>query len=46
MFDIPDYHPMSRRALEMVFNDGFMDDEFLMIVVHVTEHLTGNQFLS
>ncbi|XP_067429401.1 CD109 antigen [Thunnus thynnus] len=41
MFDIPDYHPMSRRALEMVFNDGFMDDEFLMIVVHVTEHLTG-----
>ncbi|XP_076612690.1 CD109 antigen [Chaetodon auriga] len=41
MFDVPDYHPVNRRAHEMVFYDGYMDDEFLMIVVHVTEDLTG-----
>ncbi|KAM7395893.1 hypothetical protein PAMA_007252 [Pampus argenteus] len=41
MFDVPDYHPTSRIALEMVSYDEFMDREFLTIVVHVTEHLTG-----
>lgn len=35
---------MSKRAIEMAFYDDYIDDEFLMIVVHVTEHLTGNQF--
>lgn len=44
MFDIPDYHLM--RALEMIFYDEYMDGEFLTVVVHVTEHLTGNHFLS
>lgn len=46
MFEVPDYHPVNRRALEMVFYDEYMDDEFLTIVVHVTEDLTGNQFLA
>ncbi|XP_070782389.1 CD109 antigen [Enoplosus armatus] len=41
MFDVPDYYPMNKRALEMIFYDGYMDDEFLTIVVHVTERLTG-----
>ncbi|CAK6980420.1 CD109 antigen%2C partial [Scomber scombrus] len=42
MFDIPNYHPMTKRALDMVFyDDELMDGEFLTIVVHVTEHLTG-----
>ncbi|KAM9840307.1 CD109 antigen [Aulostomus maculatus] len=41
MFSVPDYHLMSRRALEMVFYEGFAGDEFLTIEVHVTEDLTG-----
>ncbi|KAM7368320.1 hypothetical protein PAMP_014548 [Pampus punctatissimus] len=41
MFDVPDYHSTSRIALEMVSYDEFMDREFLTIVVHVTENLTG-----
>ncbi|XP_040920879.1 CD109 antigen [Toxotes jaculatrix] len=39
-FDVPDYHHMGKRALEMIFNEGYMN-EFLTIVVNVTEHLTG-----
>ncbi|XP_030260339.1 CD109 antigen isoform X1 [Sparus aurata] len=41
MFDVPEYHPMSKRAVESAFYEGSMDDEFLTIVVHVTEQLTG-----
>ncbi|XP_053193438.1 CD109 antigen, partial [Scomber japonicus] len=41
MFDIPSYHPMNKRALDMLFYDELMDGEFLTIVAHVTEHLTG-----
>ncbi|XP_039980771.1 CD109 antigen isoform X2 [Xiphias gladius] len=40
-FDVPDYHPMNKRALEMVFYDEYMNDEFITIVVNVTERLTG-----
>ncbi|XP_038583673.1 CD109 antigen [Micropterus salmoides] len=40
-FDFPERHLMSRRALHMVFFDGYMDEEFLMIMVNVTDHLTG-----
>ncbi|XP_078131515.1 CD109 antigen [Sander vitreus] len=42
MFDIPIYHyPMSKQAFEMFSYDGYMDDQYLMIDVNVTEHLTG-----
>nr|XP_046229740.1 CD109 antigen [Scatophagus argus] len=41
MFDVPDYRLMRKRAPDKFFYDGYMDDKFLMIVVHVTEHLTG-----
>ena len=40
-FDVPDYRPMRKRALEMLFYDEYMEDEYLMIVVNVTEYLTG-----
>ena len=43
MFDIPEYHPMSKRAVESAFYEGSVDYEFLTIVVHVTEQLTGKQ---
>ncbi|XP_051264948.1 CD109 antigen isoform X1 [Dicentrarchus labrax] len=43
-FEVPDHHPMSKRALEMVSYDEF--DEFLTIVVHVTEDLTGLTYKS
>lgn len=46
MFDIPDYHVMKKRALGMAFYDGYKEDAFVTIVVHVTEHLTGNQFFT
>ncbi|TDH00772.1 hypothetical protein EPR50_G00191930 [Perca flavescens] len=42
MFDIPIYYyPMSKRAFEMFSYDGYMDDQYLIINVNVTEHLTG-----
>ncbi|XP_075940084.1 CD109 antigen [Anarhichas minor] len=43
MFNVPnyDYHEMSRRALDMDYYDEYMDEERLMIVVHVTDHITG-----
>uniref|UniRef100_UPI0037E8B219 CD109 antigen n=1 Tax=Semicossyphus pulcher TaxID=241346 RepID=UPI0037E8B219 len=41
MFDVPDSDRMDRRALDMDFYEGNMAVEFLTIVVHVTEHLTG-----
>ncbi|XP_054475011.1 CD109 antigen [Anoplopoma fimbria] len=43
MFELPnyDYYMMSKRALEMAFYDGYLDDESLTIVVHVTDHLSG-----
>ncbi|XP_068564419.1 CD109 antigen [Cebidichthys violaceus] len=43
MFNVPnyDYHEMSKRALDMEYYNEYMDDECLMIVVHVTDHLTG-----
>ncbi|KAA8582937.1 hypothetical protein FQN60_015483 [Etheostoma spectabile] len=41
MFDIPSsYFPMSKRALKMFSLDGYMDDQYLMIAVNVTEQLT------
>ncbi|XP_028460461.1 CD109 antigen [Perca flavescens] len=41
MFDIPIYYyPMSKRAFEMFSYDGYMDDQYLIINVNVTEHLT------
>lgn len=45
-FEVPDYHPMNKRALEMVFYDEYMNDEFITIVVNVTERLTGTVFTS
>lgn len=44
MFPVPDYHPMHKRAVDMDFYDEYMDEECIIIVVHVTEDLTGNQF--
>ncbi|KAM9339287.1 CD109 antigen [Symphorus nematophorus] len=41
VFDVPGYHPMKKRALEMSDYDDYMDHEFLTIVAHVTEKLTG-----
>ncbi|KAI3364614.1 hypothetical protein L3Q82_011402, partial [Scortum barcoo] len=38
MFDIPDYYSMRKQVAETIFYDDY---EFLMIVVRVTEHLTG-----
>ncbi|XP_056260669.1 CD109 antigen [Seriola aureovittata] len=45
-FDVPTYNPRNQRALEMVFYDEYMNDEFLMIQVNVTEHLTGRTYFS
>ncbi|KAM6906749.1 CD109 antigen [Lycodopsis pacificus] len=43
MFIVPnyDYQEMSRRALDMHDYDEYMGEECLMIVVHVTDHITG-----
>ncbi|XP_039638752.1 CD109 antigen [Perca fluviatilis] len=47
MFDIPIYYyPMSKRAFEMFSYDGYMNDQYLMINVNVTEHLTGLTYSS
>lgn len=43
MFDLPVYHLMKKRAPGMSFYDGYTEDEFVTIQVHVTENLTGNQ---
>ncbi|KAG7220574.1 hypothetical protein INR49_018011, partial [Caranx melampygus] len=40
-FDVPTYGQMNPQALKMVLYDEYMKNEFLTIVVHVTEHLTG-----
>ncbi|GLD56971.1 CD109 antigen-like protein [Lates japonicus] len=40
-FNVPDYRYMNKRAVEKLFYDEYMDDQSLMIVVNVTEHLTG-----
>ncbi|XP_026185360.1 CD109 antigen [Mastacembelus armatus] len=40
-FDVPDYHQIYSRPLDMVFPDGYASEEFLTVVVSVTEHLTG-----
>lgn len=39
---------MSERAQEMDFflDEGYMNEEFLTIVVNVTDYITGNEFLS
>lgn len=42
LFDVPDYHLMYRRSLEMSDYDSYMEDQvFVSVLVHVTEHLTG-----
>ncbi|XP_034755218.1 CD109 antigen [Etheostoma cragini] len=47
MFDIPSsYFPMSKRALKMFSLDDYMDDQYLMIAVNVTEQLTGLTYSS
>lgn len=42
MFDIPEHRHMKKSHLGMAFYDGYKDDEAVTVVVHVTEHLTGN----
>ncbi|XP_029705401.1 CD109 antigen [Takifugu rubripes] len=41
MFDIPAHRHMEKSHLGMAFYDGYTDDEAVIVVVHVTEHLTG-----
>uniref|UniRef100_A0A8D3A5V8 CD109 molecule n=1 Tax=Scophthalmus maximus TaxID=52904 RepID=A0A8D3A5V8_SCOMX len=42
-FDVPDNFVMSERAQEMDFflDEGYMNEEFLTIVVNVTDYITG-----
>ncbi|KAM4632857.1 CD109 antigen [Polymixia lowei] len=40
MFDLPVYEDMAKRSVDMYY-EGYMDDEVVTIVVHVTEYLTG-----
>ncbi|KAL0967289.1 hypothetical protein UPYG_G00250340 [Umbra pygmaea] len=39
-FDVPDHRNMSEQSNDSVFEDD-VDDEFITIMVHVTESLTG-----
>lgn len=42
LFDVPDYHLMYRRSIEMSDYGSYMEDQvFVSILVHVTDHLTG-----
>lgn len=42
LFDVPDYHLMYKRSIEMGDDGSYMEDQvFVSILVHVTEHLTG-----
>lgn len=40
-FEVPDY-PINTRSLDMIFYDGDMNDESVVISVNVTELITGN----
>lgn len=46
MFDVPDYHVMYKRSVGMNDYDGFRPEEFVTVVVHVMEHLTGDGFVT
>lgn len=46
MFDVPDYHLMYKRSAAMNDYDGYGQEEFVTVVVHVTEHLTGDRFVT
>ncbi|XP_026197655.1 CD109 antigen [Anabas testudineus] len=39
-FEVPDY-PINTRSLDMIFYDGDMNDESVVISINVTEHITG-----
>lgn len=42
LFDVPDYHLMYRRSMEMSDYGSYMEDQvFVSVLVYVTEHLTG-----
>lgn len=42
LFDVADYHLMYRRSMEMSDYGSYMEDQvFVSVLVHVTEHLTG-----
>lgn len=45
MFDIRGYRHMKKSEQEITFYDGYIEDEFVRITVHVTDHLTGNHSL-
>ncbi|XP_047194163.1 CD109 antigen [Hippoglossus stenolepis] len=40
-FSLPDYHSRTTRAVEMDFYEGYMEEQYLTVVVNVTERLTG-----
>lgn len=44
-YHVPTYGPMNMQGLKMVYYDESMKRESVMVVVHVTEHLTGIQLL-
>lgn len=46
MFDVPDYHLMSKRSVGMNDYDEYRPEEFVTVMVHVMEHLTGDRFVT
>lgn len=46
MFDVPDYHLMYKRSVGMNDYDAYGPEEFVTVVVHVMEHLTGDGFVT
>lgn len=43
-FDVPDYQVMYKRSADNMYED-YENDEFLTIIVYVTESLTGNHIV-
>ncbi|XP_056150214.1 CD109 antigen [Lampris incognitus] len=41
MFDVPNYQEMSIQSEDYLYYESYSNEEFLTIVVHVTEYLTG-----
>lgn len=46
MFDIRGYRHTKKNEQGITFYNGYVEDEFVRITVHVTDHLTGNHSLS